>query len=174
MKKVLFVIAYKDFRDEEYFVLKEILGNAGVKIKTASNKIGQALGTEGGQAPVDFLVAEANLADFDAVIFIGGGGALENLDNEQAYRLIKETVKQNKILAAICIAPAILAKAGVLQNKKATVWTSPMDKSAVKILKKNGAVYQSQPVVVDDKIITADGPEAAAEFGKTIANLLKA
>ncbi|PIP23942.1 MAG: hypothetical protein COX90_02420 [Candidatus Nealsonbacteria bacterium CG_4_10_14_0_2_um_filter_38_17] len=72
----------------------------------------------------------------------------------------------------ICIAPAILAKAGVLQGKNATVWSSAMDKSAVKILKDNEAVFEDKPVVAHGKIITASGPAAAEEFGQVIVKVL--
>ena len=172
-KKIAIIVAFKDFRDEEYFVPKEILEKAGAEIKTASNKTGTAIGADGGEVNVGLLVSEINLADFDAVVFIGGPGCLENLDNNNSYKVVQDTVSQNKVLASICISPTILAKAGVLQGKKATVWTSPMDKSAVKILEDNGAIYEDKSVVVDGKIITGNGPEASKEFGEAIIEALK-
>ncbi len=171
-KKVVMVIAFQDFRDEEYFVPKEILEAAGAEIKTASNQKGVAIGADGGEVNIDLLVSEINPANFDTVVFIGGPGCLGNLDNEVSYNLIKETVSKNKLLASICISPVILAKAGVLKGKKTTVWSSPLDKSAVKILEDNGAIYQSKAVVTDGKIVTADGPAAAKEFGEEIIKLL--
>ena len=170
--KIIFVIAFRDFRDEEYFTPKEILAAASFEIKTASNKKGTAVGADGGEAEVDFLVSEVNPADFDAVVFVGGPGCLKNLDNEESYNLARETIAKNKILAAICISPIILAKAGVLKGKKATVWTSPMDKSAIKVLEENGVIYQNKAVVSDGKIITADGPSSAKEFGEKIIEAL--
>ena len=172
-KKIVMVIAYRDFRDEEYFAPKEILERAGVKVKTASTKIGRALGADGGEVEVDSLISEINMADFDGIVFIGGPGCLENLDNENSYRVVKETVSQNKVLASICISPVILAKALVLKGKKATVWSSPMDRGPVKILEENGAIYRDESVVVDGKIITGNGPGAAKEFGEKIVEVLK-
>lgn len=171
-KKVAMVIAFKDFRDEEYFVPKEILEEVEAEVKTASNKMGTAIGADGGEVEVDLLLSDLNPADFDAIVFIGGPGCLDNLDNEESYRVVKETVSRNKVLAAICISPVILAKAGVLEGKKATVWSSPMDKSPVKILEENGAIYQDELVVVDGKIITANGPAAAKKFGEAIVEVL--
>jgi len=167
-KKAVIIIAFRGFRDEEYFVPKEILEKGGIEIKTASNQKGTAIGADGGEVEIDLLVSEINPAEFDAVVFVGGPGCLLNLDNENSYKVTQETVSQNKILAAICVSPAILAKAGVLQGKKATVWNSLMDKSAVKTLKENGAIYQDEVVVVDGKIITGNGPDAAKEFGEEI------
>ena len=171
-KKAVFVVAFRDFRDAEYFLPKEILETAGVQIKTASNKKGVAIGADGGDAEVDLLVSEINPADFDVIVFVGGPGCLEALDNEDSYKVIRETVSRNKVLAAICISPVILAKAGVLGGKKATVWSSPLDKEPVRILEENEAIYQDKPVVVDGKIVTANGPAAAREFGKEILKLL--
>lgn len=171
-KKVAMVPAFRYFQDEEYFIPKKILEDAGVLVLTASNKIGLAVGVFGGEASVDFLVENLNPADFDAVIFIGGGGCLEYLDNEKSYKVIRETVSQNKILAAICISPVVLAKAGVLKGKKATVWCSPFERFPVEALERGGAIYKEEPVVTDGKIITADGPEVAAEFGRALLEAL--
>lgn len=171
-KKIVMVIAYQDFRDIEYFVPKEILKNAGAEVIVASNKKGTALGADGGQVDVDLLVEEINPQNFDAVIFVGGPGCLKNLDNEASYKLINQTVSEGKVLGSICISPVILAKSGVLKEKKATVWSSLLDKSGIKILEENGAIYVPEGVVVDGKIITANGPDSARDFGKKIVELL--
>ena len=171
-KKIAMVVAFQDFRDEEYFVPKEILEEAGAEVKTASNQMGRALGADGGDVETDLLISETNMAEFDGVVFIGGPGCLENLDNESSYKVAKETISQGKVLASICISSVILAKAGVLEGKKATVWSSPMDKSPIQILEENGAIYQDELVVVDGKIITGNGPSAAKEFGEAIVEVL--
>lgn len=171
-RKVAIIVAFKDFRDEEYFVPKRILEEAGVKITTVSTSLGTAVGADGGETESSFLLENLKSEDFDAIVFIGGPGCLKYLDNENSYRAARETISQDKVLAAICISPVILAKAGVLSGKKATVWSSPLDKSPIKILEENGAIYQDESVVVDGKIITALGPIAAKEFGKVIVGLL--
>ena len=171
-KKVLMVIAFKNFRDVEYFLPKEILERNGVKVTTASNKKGEAQGADGKRANVDLLISEVNPENFDAVLFVGGPGCLENLDNEDSYRLAQRTVEKGKVLGAICISPVLLAKAGVLKEKKATVWSSPFDRQPIEILKENGVFFQDEKVVVDGKIVTANGPNAAQEFVAEILKLL--
>lgn len=171
-KKVVFVIAFKDFRDPEYFLPRKIFKKVGIETKVASNQKGMALGAEGGKVAVDLLIEEVNPENFDAIIFIGGPGCLEALDNEKSYELVRKAVNAGKILAAICISPVILAKAGVLEGKRATVWSSPFDKSSVKILEENKCQFIDKNVVQDGKIITANGPEAAQEFGKKILKSL--
>lgn len=167
-KRAVFVIAFRDFRDREYFISREILESEGVEIKTASTSKGIALGADGGEARVDFLINEANLSDFEGVIFIGGPGTLQYLDNKDSYKIIRETIEQNKILAAICISPVILAKSGVLDGKRATVWASSLDRKPIKILEENGAIYLEEKVVQDGRIITANGPLATEDFAKKI------
>jgi len=171
-KKLVMIIPFRDFRDEEYFVPKEIFEIAGAEVTTASTQKRKALGADGGEAEVDLLVNQINPFHYEAVIFIGGSGCLTYLDNEDSYKVAQETISQNKILAAICISPAILAKAGVLEGKRATIWSSLMDRSPIKILEENGAIYQSESVVTDGNIITGNGPGAAQKFGETIVEVL--
>lgn len=166
------IISSKDFRDEEYFIPKDIFIKAGFEVKTASNKLGVAIGVNGGDTFVDMLVSKVEVDNFNSIVFIGGPGALKNLDNADSYTLIKKTIDANKILGSICISPIILAKVGILENKKATVWSSPMDKTAIKILKENGSIYTDESVVIDGNIITADGPSSARLFAETIIDKL--
>jgi len=173
MKKIAVIIAFRDFRDEEYFVPKEILKSAGFEITTVSTEKGLAMGAEGGEVEIGILLEDLNPADFDAVVFIGGPGALKHLDNENSYKIARDAVSRDKLLAAICITPVILAKAGVLMGKKAVVWSSTMDKSAIKVLEKNHVSYLKDPVVIDGKIITASGPEAARSFAEAIITALR-
>jgi len=172
-KKIAMLIAFKDFQDQEYFNTKEVLESGGAVITTLSASLGQAVGKYGGEVKIEKKLEELDVKDFDAVVFIGGSGAFNYIDNSKCHQIAKEAAKQDKVLGAICIAPAILAKAGVLREKKATVWTSSLDRSAEKILKENGADYQDDDVVVDGKIVTANGPAAAKKFGQAIATLLK-
>ncbi len=171
-KKILIVIVFRDFRDEEYFVPKEILEKAGINVTTASTQKGIASGVMGGEAQVDLMLSEIDINKFDGIVFVGGQGVHKHIDDKQFHHLAQEAIKSQKVLAAICIAPAILAKAGVLKGKKATVWSNALDKSAVKILQENGAVYQSDSVVQDRSFITANGPAAANEFGRKIVEVL--
>ncbi|HNP79699.1 MAG TPA: DJ-1/PfpI family protein [Candidatus Pacearchaeota archaeon] len=172
MKKIAFIISFKDFRDEEYFETKELLENNGFEVKTFSNEKGIAIGRFGGEAIIDGTIDKIDINEFNAIIFAGGSGAIDFLDNEASYRIIKEFSNKNKLIAAICIAPVILSRAGILKGKNATVWSSNMDKSAIKILKDNNAIFKNKFVVCDNNIITGNGPEAINEFSKAIIDKL--
>lgn len=169
--KVSIIIASKDFRDEEYFITKEILESKEIIVKTFSDKK-EAIGKFGGEAKVDNLIENLKVNDFDATVFVGGSGAIELLDNDVSYNICKSSIEEGKILAAICISPVILAKSGVLKNKKATVWSSNLDKSAIKILKDNGVLYEKGPVIVDQNIITGENAESVEEFSNALIKSL--
>lgn len=172
MKKIAIIIAFKNFRDEEYFETKEILENNGFKTKAFSNEKGIAIGKFGGEVEINQTLNDLNIKDFNAIIFVGGSGAISLLNNTDSYNIIKKANANKKIIAAICIAPVILAQAGILKNKKATVWSSNMDKSAIKILKENNAIFKEDLAISDENIITAKGPEAINAFTKEIIDKL--
>ncbi len=169
---IAIIVAFRNFRDEEYFIPKEILDKAGIKTVVFSSALGTALGSQGGEVEVADTIDNLKVSDYDAIVFVGGEGAKGLGDNPEAHRIGQESVEANKVLGAICIAPIILAKAGVLFGKKATVWSSPMDKAAVKILREEGAIYEDEPVAVDGRIITANGPLAAQRFAEKIIEAL--
>ncbi|MFN3910289.1 MAG: DJ-1/PfpI family protein, partial [Candidatus Anstonellaceae archaeon] len=70
-KKVLFIIAPKDFRDEELFVPKQYLEEKGVFVQVASTEHGVAKGKLGGEIKIDLSLEQVNTKDFDAIIFVG-------------------------------------------------------------------------------------------------------
>ena len=172
MKKVALIIANKDFRDEEYFNTKSTLEQRGISTDTFSNQTGIAVGRFGREAQIDDIVSNINIDNYQGMAIIGGPGALERLDNEEMYSLIREFYNNNKIVAAICIAPVILAKAGILQDKQSTVWSSEEDRSAIKIIQDYGAQYVDNSVVVYNNIVTGKDFEASHAFGSAIGILL--
>jgi protease I len=162
-KEALMVVAHETFRDEEYEKPRRILEAGGVEVTVASSSLGEATGRFGLKAPVDILVTEAVADDYDAIIYIGGGGAKEYFDDPVAHKLARDFTVAGKVVAAICIAPHTLAAAGVLKAKRATCFPSEKD-----ALLRYAAEYTGSPVEVDGKVITADGPESAEAFGQAI------
>ncbi len=172
-KKIAIIVAFRNFRDEEYFIPKEIFEKAGIKVKTISDKSGIAIGAGGGDVMVDLLIDQLKPEDFDALILAGGPGAYKYIDDGNIHRIIREFFEIKKILGAICIAPLVFARSGILRQKKATVWSSVLDRKPIKILTQEGAFYEEKRVVADDNIVTADGPDASGEFAQKLVDLLK-
>ncbi|HOW43283.1 MAG TPA: DJ-1/PfpI family protein [Candidatus Omnitrophota bacterium] len=168
MKKALLILAQKDFRDEEYLQPKEILRRGGVAISTACSSLKPARGKLGAVVQPDIALADARAGDYDAVVFVGGNGARQYWDDPVAHALVREAAAQGKIIGAICIAPVILARAGVLKDKKATVWASEEGQ-----IRKYGAIYTGADVQRDGIVITGAGPFASEEFGRELAGALK-
>lgn len=145
-----------------------MLEKAGVSVVTASLMTGQITGIKGMKTVSDITLAAASASDYDAVVFIGGGGAQVLFNNPDAQKLAKDAEAQEKVIGAICIAPAIVANAGVLKGKKVTSFPS-----VKMILAAGGAEYTGKAVEVDGKVITANGPEAATEFGEAVLKALQ-
>ena len=164
---VLLIVAQNGFRDEEYFKPKAILEEAGYQVKTGSVKAGTARGKLGGIAKVDVSLSKVKVDDYEAVIFVGGSGSADYFIDKTALKLTADAYQKGKVVGAICIAPGILARSGILKGRKATVFPSEIE-----TLKREGADYTALPVVVDGKIVTANGPEAAEEFGKALVKTL--
>lgn len=170
MQHALFIIAPQGFRDEELFESLKILQAVGIETTIASREAGVCTGKLGGTIEAQIGINQVNPEDFDVVIFIGGPGSQIYFDDPAAHLIAQRTVAADKILAAICAAPVILAKAGALQDKKATCFP---DTDYYKILTNEGAVVTKAAVEVDEKIITADGPDSVNSFAKKIVELLQ-
>jgi protease I len=167
-KKVLVVVAPQNFRDEELAEPKKVFEDAGFEVTFASKGTKTATGMLGARQSIDIDVSEAKAADFDSVVFIGGSGAAVYFDDANVIGLAREAYDSGKVVGAICIAPSILANAGVLEGKKATAFSSERSN-----LEEKGATYTADLVTVDGKIVTGNGPEAAKKFGEEIAKLLR-
>ena len=165
-KKAVIIIAPENFRDEEYFHTRETMEKKGIEVDVASTQNVAVSGIEKEEVKVDLLLNKVT-DQYDAIVFIGGGGAKIYFDNEKALSLAREYNEQGKIVAAICIAPLILGHAGLLKDKKATCWDG-----ANKDLMGFGAQFTGKKVTVDGNIITGNGPKAAHKFGKTVAKAL--
>jgi len=164
--KALLIIAPGRFRDEEYFYTKEELEKARIGTVTASKYGGESKGMLGGKA-TGIPLNKVDVGAYDAVVFIGGGGSAVYFNDPLALKIAKEAYAAGKVVAALCIAPTILANAGILQGKRVTCFR---DEDAS--LRAAGAQYTGEGVTVDGNIITADGPKTAKDFGKAIAKAL--
>ncbi|MDI6884659.1 MAG: DJ-1/PfpI family protein [Hadesarchaea archaeon] len=167
--KALLIIAPENFRDEELLHTKEELERAGAETTIASSKTGEARGMLGARVTPDIKLDQVKVDDYDVVVFVGGSGSAVYFNDKRAISIAREAFSKGKKVCAICIAPVILANAGVLKGKRATAFP---DDSVPKI-KSKGATYTGKPVEADGNVITADGPASAREFGRTIAKALK-
>ena len=81
--------------------------------------------------------------------------------------IVKEAFKSDKIVAAICAAPAVLSDADILNGKFCTIYPGMENE-----LESGGGKPKQANVVVDDNIITSRGPATALPFAlKIVENL---
>jgi len=166
MVKIVMIIAPENFRDEELSVPKSVFEGAGATVHVASTSIEEARGKLGMKISPDMLVKDIKAENYDVIIFVGGSGASCYFNSKTAHDIAKSAYLKNKLICAICAGPVILANAGVLEGKKATVFPS-FDIE----LKQKGAIYTGKPVQTDGNIVTASGPQSAKRFAKEIMKL---
>ncbi len=169
-KTVLMVIPHTQFRDEEFFEPRKTLENEGAKVVVASTSARTCHGMKGGTVQAEIAIADAKADDYNGLVICGGSSVPDFLWNDK--KLIELTTAMaaaGKVVAAISLSTVILAKAKLLANREATVYSLPQ---AIQQLKTGGAIYVKKSLVVDQNIITAEGPEESLRFGQAIAAAL--
>ena len=113
-KKVVMVVPLKDFWDIELTTVKEIFEQNGLMVTIASSTLKEAKGMFGTKIKPDVVLSKVRGALYDAIVFVGGEGAIQYWDDPHAHRLVKTAFKEGKVLGAISIAPITLANTKVL------------------------------------------------------------
>ncbi len=170
MNKILMIIAPVNFRDEELFVPKEFFESKNLEVDVASLVKTPVTGMLKKTVTPDLLISEIVLDEYDAVVFVGGIGVEDRklYENHEILGLARSSFSKGKVVGAICIAPKILAAAGLLKNKEATVFRSGKD-----YIIEKGAEFTDEDAIRDGMIITASGPQAAEKFANLIYELLQ-
>lgn len=167
-KKIAFLIAPKDFRDEEYFRPKVALQAEGAQIFTfAKGDPEEVTGSSNGKAHTTVKFDEVTPGTFDCLIIVGGKGVKKYFNDKSIHALVRSFYESDKLIAAICSGPVVLANAGILKGKKVTSWIKEKE-----VLVAVGAKWQNQTTVIDGNLITSQGPETAMEFGIKIGEML--
>jgi len=161
--KILFPLA-DGFEEIEATTIIDILRRAGLKVVTAGLTNSTVKGSRGVKIIADELLDDINPEEFSAIVLPGGYPGYVNLsESEKVLEIVKEFNSRNKMVAAICGAPTVLAKAGILNNRNATVYPG---------LEKELPNPMHQKVVVDGNIITSQGPATAMEFALKLVEIL--
>jgi len=164
---ILYFLPAKYFNEEEFFITKNLLEKNNFKSFTSSDTRDMCEGTSGKKFKPDLRLENINANNFSGIVLIGGNGAKDYKNNSKLHKILNDFNKSNKIVAAICVAPVILAAAGLLNGKSATCFPEVKQD-----LIKPDIDYKDLPVVAAKNIITANGPKASFEFAETILLLL--
>jgi protease I len=168
MSEVLMVVPQTMFRDEEYAEPRRAFDERGARVTVASTDAGACVGRFGLVVEADISMADVDGTRYDAIVFVGGRGAADLFDDANAHRLARDAFGAGSVVGAICIAPSILARAGLLDGRRATAYRDQMDD-----LLAHGADWTGELVTVDAPFVTGNGPEAATEFGKAVVRLAR-
>ncbi len=166
-KSILFILPSSQFNDTEFSVVKKTLEDNGIKIFIASDSNTLCISNTGRKVKADINFLNIHENNFAGIVFIGGNGARAYWNNVLLQKAAVKFKTAGKIVAAICSAPVILAKAGILNGITAACYFE--DKNE---LIKLGIEYVEAPLVVRDNIITASEPSSSLSFAQAICNLI--
>lgn len=163
MKKVLIPLA-EGFEEIEALATADVLRRADLEVVLAGIPGTIVKGRSGIKIVADMKIEDVDHKEFDCVVLPGGDPGYVNLGrSKKVFDIINEFNDQEKVIAAICAAPSILGKMGILDNRRATIYPG-MEREIPR--------PRSAKVVVDDHIITSEGPGTAFDFALEIIKKL--
>ena len=170
--KILIAIAPEKFRDEELAEPVAALQKAGIEYDIASTRRGPCTGMLGAKTTATLSFDDIDPKRYEGLVIVGGAGSQTHLwDDELLIPIVNIFHQKGKVVAAICLAPVVLARAGILKGKKATYFENPASFREMRI---GGAVVVNKPVVTEGRVITANGPTASKAFADEIVHALTA
>jgi len=162
-KNLLIILPSQNFNEDEYNILRNHFNKFCVRIFISSVKNGLCIGERGLRVQSDVLLYNIKPKNFAGIVFIGGSGVIDELDNQDLRKLALEFNSSKKIVAAICAAPLILGCAGLLTGIEATCNNKYKSE-----LEKLGAKYIDTPVVKTGNILTSQSRQTASEFASLV------
>jgi 4-methyl-5(b-hydroxyethyl)-thiazole monophosphate biosynthesis len=152
------------FEEIEAATIIDVLRRAGIETHTLGLNTTMVEGSHGIKFSADFRLSDIAFEEYDVLVLPGGDPGYKNLANSNSIMsMIKFFNEKNKLIGAICAAPVVLAKAGVLDSKKATVFPT---------MEKNIPNPRKGIVIVDKNIVTSPSPGAAIPFALKLVELI--
>lgn len=165
MKVYLFLA--DGFETVEALAPVDVMRRAGIEVVTVSiMKRPEVVSAQGVTVVADALYEDVSLADASALVLPGGGVGTDNLSAHEPLRAVLASAHSKGVLvAAICAAPMVLGRIGILEGRKATCYPGCEGDLF-------GAEYTAAPVQEDGNIITGCGPGVSFDFGFAIVERL--
>ncbi len=166
--KSIFVHLAQGFEEIEAITIIDVLRRSGVDVVTVST--GDDLMVTGAHkiaVKADVLFKQADYRQAEMIVLPGGMPGAKNLSEHEGLNIqIKKFFEEGKLLGAICAAPMVFGKLGILKGKKVVCYPGFEEYLS-------GASIRQDPVVVDGNIVTGRGPGVAMQFSYEIVRLLK-
>lgn len=163
------MIAADGFETVELFEPRKALEAAGATVTLASMKTDPIQGMKGDiekaeTATPDVTLEEVDVDDYDALVLPGGVSNPDKLRTEaRAVEIVQDFMDDEKIVAAICHAPWLLAEADVIEGRRVTGFESIRTD-----LENAGADVVNEEVVIDENLITSRCPDDIPAFNEAI------
>ena len=160
----VYVFFADGFEEIEAFTSVDVMRRAGLNVEMITVTPDEIVkGAHGVPVLCDKNIVNCDFFDADLILLPGGMPGAATLEKcDDLRRLILRFAEENKPIAAICAAPMVLGKLGLLKGKKATCYPG-FDKYL------DGADYTAALVQNDGNFITGKGPGAAMDFSFAIA-----
>lgn len=165
-----FIFLATGFEEIEAITPIDILRRAGVEVSTVSiTNSKEVVGAHAVPFVADYLFSNLNFDDADLLILPGGLPGTTNLGEHAGLKnlLLAHSSKEKKI-GAICAAPTVLAKNGLLKGKQAIAYPG-----CEEVLVAGGASIVDNAVVKSGSIVTAKGPGLSIPFALQLVSELK-
>ena len=152
----------------EAVTIIDLLRRAGIDVTTASLEAGTIVASRGTRLVADCTLEQARSRTYDMIALPGGLPGADHLrDDHRVIEIIRDTASAGKYVSAICAAPKVLIKAGVLEGKKATFYPGALTERELATI-----IPTDEAVVVDGRVVTSKGPGTAMDFALTLIELL--
>lgn len=169
MSKRILVPLAEGFEEIEAVAVVDVLRRAGLEVVTASLERGRSVeGAHGLRVEADAELGGLDLAGFDVIVLPGGmPGTLRLMEDERLLEALRAHAGAGRPTAAICAAPMVLARAGVVDGLAVTSHPSVRDRLGA-------ADVRDEPRVVRaGHVMTSQGPGTAIEFAlELVADLV--
>jgi len=168
MTKVLVPLA-PGFEEMEAVTIIDVLRRGGVEVTTASPDAGPVTASRGVVIVADAVLEEVLLPDsFDMVVIPGGmGGTQALMSNEPFLDFLRCMNKSGRLIGAICAAPMILGRVGILDGTRYTAYPGVIEEGTIP-----EAVNTGRAVESNNLIVTSRGPGTAVDFALAVLERL--
>ncbi|MCG5512437.1 DJ-1 family glyoxalase III [Ectothiorhodospira shaposhnikovii] len=152
----------------EAVTLIDLLRRADFEVVTAGLEPGPVTGAHGIVLMPDTELEQARHESYDLMVLPGGLPGSDHLnDDPRIHALLRKLHDEGRYVGAICAAPKVLAKAGLLADRRATAYPTVLEGMELTDTRLTG-----QPVEVDGNVATSRGPGTAMEFALALIELL--
>ncbi len=167
---MVYLFLSNGFEEIEALTPVDVLRRVGVEVLTVSvnGRDKKVIGAHGIEVTADLELSEYKEDCAEMLILPGGSDGTKGLfESERMREIILSAAERGLYIAAICAAPTILARLGLLKGMKATCYPS-----LTSVLIENGVKYKNEKVVADGRFITSMGAGTSGDFAFALVEKL--